>query len=450
MGLHNLNPLRNKNQKLANNICPVCQTSGIIPVINGTRDSFDYVCNQCRPEFLISISGSALNSDFLEMLDGDPYARIELQSDIRQYDGKDYPLLLDTLSYFLRIKSAYEYKNFTSSDWASGLLGSNLSLYKIAKSDLDVIYASQETIFNELVKKTYKDLIDNFESRLQKSIRKDELIKYEFSSLKLLLHGEINMTDEIVDLGTWKLPMNQIIKIKQYYREAVNGKLDLSTIVGSDQKKLVGSSRIENSYRVKAIAYEKYLKHIESLIETQTKKNTYIKDQPSRLDFLKIIYDVCKGNTSTSCTIEDIGKEFNLVGEQSRDIAQTLSDFGFIEILTKEGHIRLTPAGISEIEKQSNSQTSTSKGFSKDELKEINKKIDSIIEYLEKLDLGHEVIFEEIESLRTDAQKLSKNDFKKIALGKLFNLGVDGLLNQDIVSEILRNLIGNDLSKYLK
>lgn len=450
MGSYNLNPLGNKEQKLANNICPICQTSGIKPVIDGGGgDSFDYICNECRPGLIISISGSALASEYLEGLDNNQYARKELQADIRQFNGNNYPLYEDSLSYFLQIEKAFNYRQYTYSDWLSGLLGSNINFFNtIPREELAKISTKQNEIFSENVEKTYNELLADLNSRSARSIRKQELLKYEISEVKLVLQGEINMEDGIVDLGNWKLPLNEIIKIKKYYREAVNGNLDLSTIVGPNQIIRIGSSRVETQYKVKAIAFEKYLKYLESIIKNGSP------DKPKsqeRLDYLRILYDECEGNSSSICNLIEIGKKLNWDVKKSRDISNTLMDFGYVEILTKDGHIKLTSSGISKIEEMlsSDADVDTDK-FSIDELKNINSKIDLILEAVEKLDTGHEVIFEEIESLRTDAQKLSKKDFKSMALGRLINLGIDGLLDQNSISEFLKNLIGNDFNKYLK
>lgn len=450
MGSYNLKPLGNKDQKLANNICPICQTSGISPVIDGgERDSFDYICNKCRPSLIISISGSALASEYLEKLDNNLYARNELQADVRQFNGNIYPLYEDSLSYFLQIEKAFNYRSYSYSDWLSGILGANLDFFKtIPSEELAKISSKQNEIFSEDVEKTYNELLADVESRLQRSIRKYELLKYELSEVRLILQGEINMEEGIIDLGNWKLPLNEIIKIKKYYREAVNGNLDLRTVVGPNQIIRVGSSRLETQYKVKAIAFEKYLKYLESA--TSYGSITKPKSQ-ERIDYLRILYDECEGNSSTICNLIEIGKKLNWDVNKSRDISHTLMDFGYVEILTKDGHIKLTSSGISKIEEtlSENADFDIDK-FSFEELKSINSKIDSILEAVEKLDIGHEVIFEEIESLRTDAQKLSKKDFKSMALGKLINLGIDGLLDQNSISEFLKNLIGNDFNKYLK
>ncbi len=449
MGLYNLKSLGNKEQKLANSICPICQTSGIIPVVDEpARDSFDYICNQCRQSFVISVSGSILASDYLERLDQDSYARKELQADIRQMNGKNYPIVTDTLSYFLNITNEYNYRSYNYADWTSGLLGSKLNLYNIPKEELEKITIKQKEIFYEAVEKKYNELISDLESRLKLSIRKDDLIRYELSTIKLLLQGEIQAEEGIFDLGNWKLPLNEIIKIQFFHRNAINGKLDLTTIVGPNQIVRVGSSKIEAQYKVNALAYDKYLNYIESI---NHKKSSSKSISQERLDYLKILYDKCEGNSSAIFNLVDIGKLLNWDEQKSRNISHTLMDFGYVEILTKEGDISLTSLGISKIEEiiSEGSELNGDK-YSKEELKNINLKIDSILEFLEKLDQGHEIIFDEIESLRADAQKFSKKDFKSMVLGKLFNLGIDGLLSKDHISEILKTLIGDDFNKYLK
>lgn len=91
-------------------------------------------------------------------------------------------------------------------------------------------------------------------------------------------------------------------------------------------------------------------------------------------------------------------------------------DFGYVEILTKGGHIKLTSSGISKIEEtlSENADFDIDK-FSFEELKSINSKIDSILEAVEKLDIGHEVIFEEIESIilfsKKKISRVGKGDF---------------------------------------
>ena len=120
------------------------------------------------------------------------------------------------------------------------------------------------------------------------------------------------------------------------------------------------------------------------------------------------------------------------------------------KLLHKNSPIYQTPGIHPVVEDPFINSSSEEIMFTSEELKKINLRIESILETIEKLDVGHEIIYDEIESLRADAQKLSKKDFKSMAIGKLLSLGLDGLLDKNIVSECLHNLIGNDFIKYLE
>lgn len=73
--------------------------------------------------------------------------------------------------------------------------------------------------------------------------------------------------------------------------------------------------------------------------------------------------------------------------------------------------------------------------FSNDELKDVYSKIDIILEELNKLGLGQQIIFEEIESMKGNATKLNKKDFKMLFLGKVVGTGFIELLKNDTVQE---------------
>lgn len=83
--------------------------------------------------------------------------------------------------------------------------------------------------------------------------------------------------------------------------------------------------------------------------------------------------------------------------------------------------------------------------FNSEELKDVYFKIDIILEELNKLGLGQQIIFEEIESMKSNATKLSKKDFKMLFLGKIVGTGFVELLRNDTVQSFfevdLPNLI---------
>ena len=97
---------------------------------------------------------------------------------------------------------------------------------------------------------------------------------------------------------------------------------------------------------------------------------------------------------------------------------------------------------ISNLSKQSGEK------FDQDELLGVYKKIDEILEELNKLGLGQEIIFDEIESMKSTANKLSKKDFKMLFLGKVVGTGTMELMKNEVVKnffevEIPKLITGN-------
>src|SRR5690606_12102738 len=84
--------------------------------------------------------------------------------------------------------------------------------------------------------------------------------------------------------------------------------------------------------------------------------------------------------------------------------------------------------------------------FSIDELINLHERIDSILEQLTKLGYGQEIIFDEIESLKNKAQKVSKKDLGLILVGQLVSYG-SGLIDSNLAAEIYQKVNGIVLEK---
>jgi hypothetical protein len=67
--------------------------------------------------------------------------------------------------------------------------------------------------------------------------------------------------------------------------------------------------------------------------------------------------------------------------------------------------------------------------FSDGEIIKLKDKIDKILEHLNKLGLGQEIIFDEIQVMRYSASQLTKKDFKMLFLGKVISTGFMKLIN---------------------
>lgn len=87
--------------------------------------------------------------------------------------------------------------------------------------------------------------------------------------------------------------------------------------------------------------------------------------------------------------------------------------------------------------------------FNVSELVNLHSKIDSVLEKLEKLGLGQEIIFGEIEDLKAKSKKVSKKDLKLLLIGQLVSFG-SGIIDTDTASQIFETLTGVHLSKLIE
>lgn len=87
--------------------------------------------------------------------------------------------------------------------------------------------------------------------------------------------------------------------------------------------------------------------------------------------------------------------------------------------------------------------------FSLKELIELNNRIDKVLNELEKLGLGQEVLFEEIESLKEKGKKVSKKDLGLMLIGQLISYG-SGKLEIETIKNVFENITGTILTKMIK
>ena len=399
---------------------------------------------------MISVSGSVLASNLLDKLEEDSSARAELQADIGLCPHRNYPLVGENIDYFLGNNFLSEIP-YTFQDWYSGIIGSYPNKYKgISSSELKKINDKQRELFEEAVTVYQNKLIMHFDNMLKDSIDQIALMNSEILEIKRLFNENPNSDPGIATYGQIEVLNTDVINAQKYYKDAIYSRLDYYCIPSPKQVCRIGTSKKKFELMVIAIGANKYLSYL------QEKKSEYTKSfadtlQDRRIWLLNQIYLDCKGITTNSINLKELSRQHSTDLNEIYDIAESLSDFEYIKILTKDRDVSLTRIGIEVIEGLNKTEDSKrGEGFSPQEIRDINSKLNKILEEIEKLDLGHEVIFDEIDSLRNDAKRLSKKDFKSIAMGKLFSLGVDGLLDRLQVVDFLRDLVGNDLNKYLK
>lgn len=82
------------------------------------------------------------------------------------------------------------------------------------------------------------------------------------------------------------------------------------------------------------------------------------------------------------------------------------------------------------------------------ELTNLHSKIDDVLNRLEKLGFGQEIIFDEIEELKSKSKKITKKDLKMLLIGKLVSFGT-GRITPETASEIFETITDIDLIKYI-
>lgn len=82
------------------------------------------------------------------------------------------------------------------------------------------------------------------------------------------------------------------------------------------------------------------------------------------------------------------------------------------------------------------------------ELTDLHSRIDDVLSKLEKLGFGQEIIFDEIEELKSKSKKITKKDLKMMLIGKLVSFGA-GKIDTEIVSQIFEKITNVHLTKYI-
>ncbi len=77
---------------------------------------------------------------------------------------------------------------------------------------------------------------------------------------------------------------------------------------------------------------------------------------------------------------------------------------------------------------------------------ELNKRIDMVLNELEKLKMGQEILFEEIEKLKEKGKEISKKDLALMLIGQLVSLGT-GKIDSETIKFVFENITGIHLTK---
>ena len=137
-------------------------------------------------------------------------------------------------------------------------------------------------------------------------------------------------------------------------------------------------------------------------------------------------------------------QELNFLKEKERINRSELSNIRSInnEIQRKQNIFQDYQVSESEL-------TENDVEFSLKELTELHQRIDSVLERLDKLGFGQEIIFEEIEELKRKSKKISKKDLKMMLIGKIVSFGM-GKIDTDLAAQIFEEITNVDLTKLIE
>jgi hypothetical protein len=73
MGTQNYLDNYKNHSKIKDGLCPICDSTitNMLPEYEVEKDSFDYICNKCAGEKIISLGGSFLGTSHFEKLIGE-------------------------------------------------------------------------------------------------------------------------------------------------------------------------------------------------------------------------------------------------------------------------------------------------------------------------------------------------------------------------------------------
>lgn len=174
------------------------------------------------------------------------------------------------------------------------------------------------------------------------------------------------------------------------------------------------------------------------LNKLQKEDHKNIESIQQKLDYImQMLYLVFNDNHYRISTILDI----NFVSyrkNEPEELAVNLLKKGYVSTLGYgKDNVKLTVKGAAYVERKKKADT---KKKVQNKEQEINKKIDVVLEKLESLGYGQEIIFEEIEELKSLSTKLNKKNWLQLLKGKVIDLAVSQVINKETASYILDTL----------
>lgn len=284
-----------------------------------------------------------------------------------------------------------------------------------------------------------------------------------FENLEKFFEAAINQLEKDENnADTFKIAANKIIEnVRQFFKEylfpdpdeiigllntSYNDVFDFDYSAYGFEKEPEVKKEIErlDNFRRSFRLIIGYLSMTETLLNSEIQLN--ITSVSDKTDFL-----LSKLNSVFGDEMYSIEKIFTLNNikhrdKETREIAEDLSKRGYLILKDQyigSDKVKLSIKGARYIERKlKTNKTSKSKN-------ELDQKIDTILEQLIKLGYGQEIIFNEIDELRTLQHKLSKKSWSQLLKGKLVDLALDKLITVDIAKSVYEYLTSNNF-KLLK
>jgi len=179
-----------------------------------------------------------------------------------------------------------------------------------------------------------------------------------------------------------------------------------------------------------------YLRIISDIEKEQPENIVSIQD---KTDFiLDKLYTVFNDNFYSVEFIFDLAGITHRNGEAA-ELAESLQKKGYVtskDYFNKTAFVKLTVKGAAYVERK---QKANQKKRTQKKEEELNKKVNIVIEKLQSLGYGQEVIFNEIEELKSLSGKLKKKTWVQLLKGKVIDLAMEQVINKETATYILES-----------
>lgn len=130
---------------------------------------------------------------------------------------------------------------------------------------------------------------------------------------------------------------------------------------------------------------------------------------------------------------------------EEREYLNTLESLGYVNVMPARDVVgQLTLSGKMYVEEMRKSYKENYEDISSDK-ELIGKIIDEILLELKKVGLGQEILFEELQEIKELHSKLNKRNWGQIVKGKLIDLALSKLVENDTISYIYEKLTSHHL-----